>query len=154
MKKNCRVLSALFLCLLLLLGAGLTATAEIVGDTADGAQTPFYLQGSQIVYVTATGKCYHSISDCGSTKTACALSLEEACRLGYTQCSKCGAPAEVTPEEDFAFPEGSVIVYISVGTSCYHSTPDCGSLKDAVAVTLEEAVYLGRKPCKKCHPPE
>ena len=143
------LLAALALCLMG--SAGLSAARAAV-FTPESTSEPFYLSGSELIYVTATGKCYHSIDDCGTTKTAFLISLAEACRLGYTPCSKCDPPAPVTAEEP-TFPLNTVIVYLSVGNASYHRTPDCSGLTNAVAVPLEEALYLGKKPCNKCDPP-
>jgi len=151
-KSVYKAIAALLLCALLL--AGWPGAAAAAASPEATEELPFYLSGDVIVYVTATGKCYHAVPDCGNTKTAFALSLAEACRIGYTPCGRCDPPAAVPPREPFAFPEGSVIVYVSVGTQCYHRTADCGSLQNAVPVTLEEAVYLGRRPCKECRPPQ
>lgn len=143
----------LLLCVLMLVSTGIaSATAEAALVSTE--ETAFYLQGSEFVYVTATGERYHRTDHCGSTKTAFRLSLEEACRLGYTPCGRCHPAAFVPPDDSFALPEGSTVVYITVGDECYHASPDCGNCQTAVAVTLEEAEYLGRRPCKRCDPPQ
>lgn len=41
------------------------------------------------VWITKTGKRYHSKSNCGSTKSAWQVTLEEAERKGLTPCGKC-----------------------------------------------------------------
>ena len=43
----------------------------------------------RLVWITKTGKRYHSKSNCGSTKTAWQVTLEEAERKGLTRCGKC-----------------------------------------------------------------
>lgn len=43
----------------------------------------------RLVWITKTGKRYHSRSNCGSTKTAWQVTLEEAERKGLTRCGKC-----------------------------------------------------------------
>lgn len=52
------------------------------------AETPNANDG---VWITATGKKYHSISNCGTTDPAKArkISLEDAISSGYEACSKC-----------------------------------------------------------------
>ncbi|HPR79463.1 MAG TPA: hypothetical protein PLR69_12770, partial [Candidatus Limiplasma sp.] len=107
------LLAALALCLM---GSGGLSAARAAVFTPESTSEPFYLSGSELIYVTATGKCYHSIDDCGTTKTAFLISLAEACRLGYTPCSKCDPPAPVTAEEP-TFPLNTVIVYLSVGNA-------------------------------------
>ncbi|MCE5342706.1 MAG: hypothetical protein LLF96_03840 [Eubacteriales bacterium] len=115
---------------------------------------PYYRVGSEMIYITATGKRYHCIDDCGNTQIAFLVSLEEACRLGYTPCGRCHPTPAVPADANFTLPEGAVIVYLSVGDECYHRTAHCGSMENAVAVTLEEAVYLKKRPCEKCDPPQ
>jgi hypothetical protein len=156
-RKTRKIVAALLACALLLAGAAWRASAAKAADAAPrttAEPVPFYLDGSVIVYVTATGACYHAVPDCHGTQTAYALSLAEAVRIGYRPCSLCDPPTPEDQAPSVVFPEGSVIVYITVGGECYHRAAACGSMKSAVPVTLEEAVYLGRRPCARCHPPQ
>ena len=41
------------------------------------------------VYVTKTGSKYHSSPNCGRTKNASPIDLDEAIALGYEACQKC-----------------------------------------------------------------
>lgn len=41
------------------------------------------------VYATATGECYHSKPNCGRTKKAYEITLDDARRRGLRPCSKC-----------------------------------------------------------------
>jgi hypothetical protein len=150
-----RVFAPLLCCALLTLCFASTLSLAETGLPASAAATdaPFYLTGSAIVYVTPTGKCYHSVDNCRGTKTAFPIALEEACRLGYVACKNCDPPLGIAADAS-AFPEGSTIVYFTIGDKCYHRTPDCGNCETAVPVTLEEALYLGRGPCKRCDPPQ
>lgn len=43
----------------------------------------------QTVYLTATGKKYHSKAKCGNTKTSWQTDINDAKSQGYTACSKC-----------------------------------------------------------------
>lgn len=45
----------------------------------------------------------------------------------------------------------SQIVYISATGACYHCKATCGNMKKSTAVTLEEALDLGLRPCKNCY---
>lgn len=47
--------------------------------------------GNTIVYVTVSGKKYHS-ADCGYLRSKIEITLEEAISSGYTRCSRCKAP--------------------------------------------------------------
>lgn len=42
-------------------------------------------------------------------------------------------------------------VYITDGGKCYHKTSTCSNMKNPVATTLDNAVAIGKKPCKKCY---
>lgn len=46
-------------------------------------------QNVTYVWVTATGKKYHRIPNCGRTKSAREVTLQEAQSMGLTSCSKC-----------------------------------------------------------------
>jgi hypothetical protein len=156
MRNASRRLPALFLCACLVLAVFPAFAAALSAQEPEPTEgIPYYLVGTEMVYITATGKRYHTRDDCGQTQTAFLVSLQEACRLGYTPCGAkgCYPPAPVPADPAFAFPEGAVIVYLSVGDDCYHRMPDCGGLENAVAVTLEEAHYLQKRPCTKCDPP-
>lgn len=160
MTSKIRAPLILLLCMLITVCIGFAAAfpgagaAESSFPSGTDEVIPYYLQGSELVYITATGVRYHRTDHCSNTQTAFLLSLEEACRLGYTPCGRCHPAAYVEPKEDFSLPEGSTVVYITVGDECYHATPDCGGCQTAVPVTLEEALYLNRRPCKQCEPPK
>ncbi len=59
--------------------------APIQSATRAVAESP----QERLVWITKTGKRYHSKSNCGSTKTAWQVTLEEAERKGLTPCGKC-----------------------------------------------------------------
>ena len=44
---------------------------------------------TQYVWITATGSKYHSIPNCGNTKTAWQIPLEDALAQGYGACKRC-----------------------------------------------------------------
>lgn len=44
----------------------------------------------------------------------------------------------------------SKTVYLSRTGTKYHSKPNCGNMKSAIAVSLSEAKSRGKSPCKKC----
>ena len=49
----------------------------------------------------------------------------------------------------------NLIVYITLTGGKYHDL-DCYTIENSrlLAITLEEAVFVGYTPCKKCHPEE
>jgi hypothetical protein len=42
-----------------------------------------------MVWITSTGTKYHSIPDCGTTKTSWQIPLDEAIAQGYGKCKNC-----------------------------------------------------------------
>lgn len=65
--------------------------AYAVGENSygDGVGTDNSDGGNEMVWVTATGKCYHSISNCGSTKTSWQVSKQQAIDSGLRKCRRC-----------------------------------------------------------------
>ena len=55
--------------------------------TAKGVE--FISQKEAIDTSTPTGKCYHSISNCGSTKTSWQVSKQQAIDSGLRKCRRC-----------------------------------------------------------------
>src|ERR1019366_1138875 len=53
---------------------------------------------SQTVYVTKTGKKYHS-ENCSYLKSKISISLSDALAKGYTACSKCNPPTSATQSQ-------------------------------------------------------
>ncbi len=154
-----RLFAALLFCAMLLAAPpGLTTGAE-AGSAED---MPFYLDSSDIVYVTLNGYCYHAVSDCGTSKYTYQIDASEAMRLGYRKCSRCGPATLEPPATDDDLPEGERIVYMMVEDNHYHNSPTCPDF-DApednrvffpVAITLEEAKYLEKDRCPVCKPPK
>ena len=70
-------------------GAWTTSIPTAGSSTSSSTGTSTTNNKSQTVYVTATGKKYHSIPKCGNTKSSRATTLEEAQRMGLGACSKC-----------------------------------------------------------------
>ena len=115
---------------------------------------PFYQTGSELVFITATGECYHSVPDCRGMETAYEVSLEEALRLGYRACSNCKPSALSLAGEAEPFPEDATLVYFTIGSKTYHKNATCKGKTLPCAITLDEAEYLEKTPCKNCKPPE
>jgi hypothetical protein len=44
-----------------------------------------------------------------------------------------------------------LLVYISPTGERFHTRQDCGSMKEAIAITTAQAVDAGYEPCKKCY---
>lgn len=103
-------------------------------------------EGTQTVYVTATGTVYHPYRDC----THLQLSVHpipaeeiEAARNQYggryRPCEKCGGS-----------PEGNML-YITEEGDCFHSSRECTGLKRTLyTMGLEEAEDRGLRLCGRC----
>ena len=126
---------------------------------ASADEPPFYLNSTDIVYVTETGIRYHMVGDCGNTQVSYAITAREAERLGYTPCGRCHPLPAIPLTDALPFSTDETIVYLIVKDADYHSDPSCKAIRDSdgkyepVPVTLGEAQYLEKYPCKKCKPP-
>ena len=47
-----------------------------------------------------------------------------------------------------------LLVYISPSGEKFHTRQDCGSMKEAIAITTAQAADAGYEPCKKCYRPK
>lgn len=153
MKKTSRIIILLLLSLLLVPWAGFCAVAYAKSEV------PFYLAGTDPVYITRTGHCYHTTDHCSTTKVAYELSRAEAYRLGFSPCSNCEPELPfLLADLTFELPIDEPIVYYMVQDNYYHTSDDCGDIEQndygnvPVAITLDEAQYLEKKPCTRCHP--
>ncbi|MBR2798982.1 MAG: hypothetical protein IKE17_16210 [Clostridia bacterium] len=96
------------------------------------------------------------------------MSLDKALDAGYDACETCGAdfyaeelfPAPTaTPAPEVVHPAtalkpaGEARVYFYDSSKGYHIGPDCSSMKNAPAHTLEEAVAGNKNACRRCNPP-
>lgn len=100
----------------------------------------------QMVYVTATGSCYHKNENCSSIR----LKIEQvffeqvsdrrnASGGKYYPCERCGKAAN-----------GSM-VYIAKEGDRYHSSMACPGLKRTVSqIELKKAEAEGKRCCKRC----
>lgn len=129
------------------------------------AQTSYAAPGSTTVYVTKTGKCYHSDGCASLKKSKIQTTLSDAVANGYTACSKCkpgtldantatAAAADTTskstPTETAGAVSNDPVVYLTKTGDCYH-LEGCASLsKSKIPSTLSKAVAAGYKACSKC----
>ena len=88
------------------------------------------------VYVTATGKYFHTKSNCGGMTGAKYVTLETALNYSLTACPDCAAAAAKK-------------VYAVSGSTTYHYDAACAG-SGAVSGTLAEALGYGLKPCPIC----
>lgn len=117
----------------------------------------------QTVYITRTGKKYHSGSCRYLSKSKIPISLKAAVDRGYTPCSVCGPP---TLEEPVSSPSSSSYsqptksqpqeetVYVTKTGSKYHRAGCRYLSRSCIAMNLSSAKSSGYSPCSVCGPPE
>ncbi|MGB5105567.1 MAG: thermonuclease family protein [Candidatus Zixiibacteriota bacterium] len=119
-----------------------------------------------VVFVTATGKKYHSENCRYLAKSKRAVTFISARAAGYLPCSVCGgnptradrwvpAPEDPSTGSVVASPaEGSagVTVYITNSGSKYHSLGCRYLSKSCIACDLSSALARGLTPCSVCGP--
>ena len=132
------------------------------------------LDVEHIAWVDADNRI-HTSDECPVFKGQWRLmSLEKALDAGYAPCDVCGAdfyaeeifpaptatpeptptPApEVVSPASALKPAGEAVVYYYDSSVGYHIAPNCASMKNAPAHTLQEAVDAGKNACKHCNPP-
>ena len=111
-----------------------------------------------IVYITRTGKKYHSENCRYLSQSKIPISLKEALEKGYTPCSVCGPPylGEVPPaiQKPKAVDDSSrITVYITKTGSKFHRA-SCGYLRSSsIPISLKDACARGYTPCSRYNPP-
>jgi micrococcal nuclease len=117
------------------------------------------INGDTIVYITATGKKYHS-TDCRYlSKSKIPISLKEAVKKGYTPCSVCSSPILKTQKQEIENQKAvdrseEVIVYITKTGSKYHRGTCSYLSRSKIPISLKDAVARGYTPCSRCNPPK
>jgi len=106
------------------------------------------------VYITRTGKKYHT-GDCRYlSKSKIPITLKEAIERGYTPCSVCGPPVlKIEKPQPVADKSAEITVYITRTGAKYHRA-SCGYLRrSSIPISLKEACDRGYAPCSRCNPP-
>lgn len=109
------------------------------GSTTADTGTAKYTSGTSgiKVYATASGKYYHTKSNCsGISGTASQITLETALNYGKSACPVCAASADRA-------------VYATKGGKYYHYSTSCAG-SSAAKGTLDAALAYGLKPCPNC----
>lgn len=129
-------------------GGGLRFQDQLFVHDFNGYRGPIegdYREEEEIVYITENGARYHTDTGCVSlhisvqTVHSSELSAMRNQSGGrYYPCERCR-------------PSKSGVFFLTRDGDRYHRGADCSSLKRTVrAVTLEEAVRMGRTVCSKC----
>ncbi len=129
-------------------GGGLCFRDELFVHDFNGYRGPIegdYREEEEIVYITENGARYHMDTGCVSLRIS--VQTVHSSQLSamrnqsggrYYPCERCR-------------PSKSGVFFITRDGDRYHRGADCSSLKRTVrAVSLEEAVKLGRSACSKC----
>lgn len=112
-----------------------------------------------IVYITRTGKKYHT-EDCRYlSKSKIPITLKEAIQRGYTSCSVCSPPLiEIekpkVEEKKVADASASITVYITKTGSKYHRGSCSYLRRSKIPISLKDACARGYTPCSRCNPPK
>ena len=112
-----------------------------------------------IVYITRTGKKYHT-GDCRYlSKSKIPITLKEAIQIGYTPCSVCAPPVIKIKKLKVKKPKpvdrlASITVYITRTGKKYHRG-SCSYLRSSkIPISLKDACARGYTPCSRCKPPK
>lgn len=109
------------------------------------------------VYITRTGKKYHSDNCRYLSKSKIPISLKEAFQRGYSPCSVCSPPVLDITEPTVKKPKkakasSSVTVYITKTGKKYHRG-SCSYLRQSkISISLNNACARGYTPCSRCKP--
>lgn len=112
-----------------------------------------------IVYITKTGKKYHSGNCRYLSKSKIPISLKEAIQKGYAPCSVCSPPTIEVEKPKIETPKAadksaSIIVYITKTGSKYHRGTCSYLSRSKIPISLKDAVARRYTPCSRCNPPK
>jgi len=107
-----------------------------------------------IVYITRTGRKYHT-TDCRYlSKSKIPITLKEAIQRGYTPCSVCRPPTlKIKKRPKAADTSASITVYITKTGKKYHRGSCSYLRRSKIPISLKEACARGYTPCSRCKPP-
>jgi hypothetical protein len=110
------------------------------------------------VYITKTGKKYHT-EDCRYlSKSKIPISLKEAIQRGYTPCSVCSPPLIEIEKPKIEKPKAidksaSIKLYITRTGKKYHRGSCSYLRKSKIPISLKKLCARGYTPCSRCNPP-
>lgn len=112
-----------------------------------------------IVYITRTGKKYHT-GDCRYlSKSKIPITLKKAIQRGYTPCSVCSPPLVEIVKPKVEKPKAvdksaSTTVYITKTGKKYHRGSCSYLRRSKIRISLRDACARGYTPCSRCNPPK
>ena len=146
------------------------ATIEVLDapePTADVGQTnpvvvPDELLPSGVsVYVSANSPFYHQMQDCRAFPAADAVTVEDrniSVSRGLMACPYCLGGEYSESMFDLTFVNNEIkdqsgtMVYCNNGSDSFHVDPNCAQLGSGRAVTLQDALLMGKTNCSVCCP--
>ncbi len=120
------------------------------GKTACSTCCP---EAGKLVWCREDSTYYHNNSTCSNMSGAHQVTLAEALVLGKKKCSVCWGSASVgsTGTSTTTSSSGSgVMVWGTKNGQYYHTNSSCSGMKDAVQVSLSNALQANRAPCPVC----
>lgn len=111
---------------------------------------------STYVYMTNSGKYYHSKSGCTGMTGAKKVSISTAKESGKTACPVCiSGGATATPSPTRTSSSGGSVdettyCYASSGNKYFHKTSGCSGMINATRMTVKEAKSKGKTICPVC----
>lgn len=145
-------------------------TAMLIGSILVTSSTAYAASGDTVVYITKTGKCYHSDGCSSLSKSKIETTLQRAVDKGYTPCSKCKPPVldagnttaasvNATSTNNASTVTQNGITYVAnTNTKKFHKS-SCASVSQIkpenyleLTDTRDEIVSQGYTPCKRCKP--
>ena len=129
-------------------GGGLSFQDELFTHDFNGYRGPIegeVSEAEEIVFITEKGSRYHSDIECTSLRITVQTvhssqisGIRNQSGGRYYPCERCR-------------PSGTGVFFITKDGDRYHSGTDCSSLKRTVsAVSVDEAIQMGRTACRKC----
>lgn len=108
------------------------------------------------VYAAVGGTYYHSYATCTDMKNAVQGTLANALAMGYHRCPKCwgDSSGSTATDGEGTSSDGSqadsLKLWATADGKYYHTKQYCTGMKNAVQVTLREAVDAGKSACPTC----
>lgn len=84
--------------------------------------------------------------------SAPAISTQAADAASAGSISGTAGASDVSAAADTAGDASQTTVWISGSGSKYHSKSDCSGMESPTEITLQEALDMGKEPCKRCNP--
>ena len=105
---------------------------------------------NNIVYARSGGTYYHSYATCSGMSGATTGTVAQALAAGFQKCPRCWTSSSSSGESGTTESVSGITVYCTENGRWYHNDRTCQGMSGARAVTLEEAVSMGKTACETC----